>query len=120
MSQKEIHEDGKLKLEIIFDSQLIMVRWFGESKEREPIKFINPVFDKIYVKDSHSPLILDFTNLEYMNSSTVTPIVKQIERAKKQGRKLEIRYKKGLKWQELSFAALRVFVVPNQIEVNGI
>lgn len=120
MSNKEIHEDGKLKIEVTFDTNVTVIKWLGESKEREPIKFINPVFDKIYAKDSVNPLILDFTNLEYMNSSTVTPIVKQIERAKKQGRKLEIRYKKGLRWQELSFSALRVFVVPNQIEVNGI
>lgn len=117
---REIHEDGKLKLEVIFDSHVTLIKWLGESKEREPIKFINPLFDKIYTKDNQNPLILDFTNLEYMNSSTVTPIVKQIERARKQGRKLEIRYKKGVKWQELSFSALKVFVIPNQIEVTGI
>jgi hypothetical protein len=55
-----------------------------------------------------------------MNSSTVTPIVKQIEKARQSKRKLEIHYKSNLKWQELSFSALRVFLVPGLIEVKGI
>ena len=37
---------------------------------------------------------MDFTAFEYMNSSTVTPIVKQLERAKKENRKITIHYKK--------------------------
>ncbi len=120
MYNKEIHEDGRLKLEIHYQPDKVIVIWLGESKEREPIKFIAPVFEKIYQKDSTNPLILDFTKLDYMNSSTVTPIVKQIEKARQLKRKLEIHYKSGLKWQELSFSALRVFLVPGLIEVKGI
>ena len=75
---------------------------------------------KIEVKYTESEILMDFTHFEYMNSSTVTPIVKQLERAKKENRKVTIHYKKGLKWQELSFAALRVFNIPGLIEVVGI
>ena len=63
---------------------------------------------------------MDFTQFEYMNSSTVTPIVKQLERARKENRKVTITYKKGLKWQDLSFAALKVFNIPGLIEIIGI
>lgn len=120
MYNKEIHEDGRLKLEVHYQPDKVIVNWLGESKEREPIKFITPVFDAIYQKDASNPIILDFTKLDYMNSSTVTPIVKQIEKARKAGRKLEIHYSHALKWQELSFSALRVFLVPGLIEVLGV
>lgn len=120
MSTVETHQDGKLTLEVRYDSTGVHVKWLGESKEREPVRFINPVFDSIYKKDSKNPITLDFTNLEYMNSSTVTPVVKLLEHAKKNNRKMIIHYKKGLKWQELSFSALKVFIVPGLIEVVGV
>lgn len=120
MSAIETHQDGRLTLEISFEPSQVTVKWLGESKEREPIKFISPVFEHIYSKDSKNPIVMDFTKLEYMNSSTVTPIVKQIEHAKRENRKITIYYKKGLKWQELSFSALRVFNIPGIVEVTGI
>ena len=107
MSEIKTYEENRLKLEVNFGESQIIIRWLGESKDREPIKFL-------------APIIMDFTGFEYMNSSTVTPIVKQLERAKKENRKVTIHYKKGLKWQELSFAALRVFNIPDLIEVVGI
>lgn len=120
MSEIKYYEENRLKIEVIYDESQIIVRWLGESKDREPIKFITPIFDTIYIKNHTKPLIMDFTQFEYMNSSTVTPIVKQLERAKKESRKVTIKYKKALKWQELSFAALRVFNIPGLIEVVGI
>jgi hypothetical protein len=120
MPNKETHQDGKLILEIHYKPNQVIVKWLGESKEREPVKFINPVFDGIYSKDPKNPILLDFTHLEYMNSSTVTPIVKIIEHAKKENRKIQIQYKKGLKWQELSFTALKVFAVPGLVEVISV
>lgn len=120
MSEIKTYEENRLKLEVNFGESQIMIRWLGESKDREPIKFLTPIFDAIYLKNQTTPIVMDFTAFEYMNSSTVTPIVKQLERAKKENRKITIHYKKGLKWQELSFAALRVFNIPDLIEVVGI
>jgi hypothetical protein len=120
MSSVEIHENGKLKLEVRFESQRMVVKWLGESKDREPIQFISPLFERLYQRDSSNPILLDFTELSYLNSSTVTPIVKQLEKARKANRKMEIRYSKSLKWQDLSFSALKVFAIPGLIDINGV
>lgn len=120
MSEIKTYEENRLKIEVKYTESEILIKWFGESKDREPTKFLTPIFDTIYTRNTDKPLLMDFTHFEYMNSSTVTPIVKQLERAKKENRKVTIHYKKGLKWQELSFAALRVFNIPGLIEVVGI
>lgn len=120
MSEIKTYEENRLKLEVNYGESEILIKWLGESKDREPTKFLSPIFDAIYTRNQTKPLIMDFSQFEYMNSSTVTPIVKQLERAKKENRKVTIRYKKGLKWQELSFAALRVFNIPGLIDVVGI
>lgn len=120
MSLPVVFEDGRLKLEVKYESSRVSVKWLGESKEREPIRFISSVFEQIYEKDNHSPLYLDFTDLEYMNSSTVTPIVKQLEKAKKENRKITVVFRKSLKWQELSFSALKVFSIPEKVEIIGL
>jgi hypothetical protein len=120
MSEIKSYQENLLKIEVKFDESEILIKWLGESKDREPTKFLTPIFDSIYTRNQTKPLVMDFTHFEYMNSSTVTPIVKQLERAKKENRKVTIQYKKGLKWQELSFAALKVFNIPGLIEVIGI
>lgn len=120
MSETKTYEENRLKLEVKYGESEITINWLGESKDREPTKFLTPIFDAIYTRNTSKPLIMNFTKFEYMNSSTVTPIVKQLERAKKENRKVTIQYKKGLKWQELSFAALKVFNIPGLIEVVGI
>jgi hypothetical protein len=120
MSEIKSYQENRLKIDINYGESKIIVKWLGESKDREPTKFITPIFDAIYTKNQTLPLVMDFTEFEYMNSSTVTPIVKQLERARKEKRKITVQYKKGLKWQELSFAALKVFNIVDLIEVIGI
>ena len=120
MSEIKTYEENRLKIEVKYGESETFIHWYGESKDREPTKFLSPIFETIYARNQQKPIILDFTHFEYMNSSTVTPIVKQLERAKKDNRKITIHYKKGLKWQELSFAALRVFNIPGLIDVVGI
>ena len=54
-------------------------------------------------------MILDFCNIEYMNSSTITPIIKILERAKRSKVSATVIYLGALKWQHLIFSALEIF-----------
>ena len=66
-------------------------------------------------------ITMDFQNLSYMNSSTITPIIKILDRAKKGMNKITITYQKALKWQELNFTALEVFrTEDNRLEIKGL
>jgi hypothetical protein len=65
-------------------------------------------------------LLLDFRDVAYMNSSTFTPIIKVLEKARVGDAQVTVLYAKGLKWQEVSFTALTIFQTRDgRIEVRG-
>lgn len=59
MSEIKTYEENRLKLEVNFGESQITIRWLGESKDREPIKFLTPIFDAIYAKSHTIPMIMD-------------------------------------------------------------
>jgi hypothetical protein len=66
-------------------------------------------------------IVMDFQKLEYMNSSTITPVIRILHEAKKNGSKVHVIYQKGLKWQELSFSALTIFQTDDgRIQIRGV
>ena len=123
MNDKQIFENGLLKLEVMENSDSISVDWKGKSTERNPGKFITPILLRILKNssDKNKRIVLDFRNLLYMNSSTITPIIKILERARKSNKNLTVLYNKSLKWQELNFSAIEIFQTKDQrILIKGI
>jgi hypothetical protein len=49
--------------------------WRGISDSRNPDEFLEPVFRHVLSKAQGCQLEIDFTGLEFMNSSTVSPII---------------------------------------------
>lgn len=101
----------------------IYLQWTGKSIEREPSKFITPILVNVIGKSSvsHKKVILDFRELHYMNSSTITPIIKILERAKRGKSQVTVLYQKSLKWQEVIFSALEIFRTKDQkVEIAGL
>jgi hypothetical protein len=100
-----------LSLTVIDEPSGIGILWKGRSTSRDPAEFIIPILTKALDRATslRCPLNLDFRNIEYFNSSTITPVVRLIEEAKRRGATLLIHYDKKLRWQELSFSALQVF-----------
>ncbi|MCK5603724.1 hypothetical protein KAR91_17690 [Candidatus Pacearchaeota archaeon] len=99
------------------------MRWTGISIEREPTRFITPVLVDVIKKssDRNKRIILDFRELAYMNSSTITPVIKILERAKRGETQIEVVYKKSLKWQDLIFTALEIFQTNDRrVEIKGL
>ena len=52
---------------------------------------------------------MDFKKFQYMNSSTVTPIVQMLEYAKRENVALTFLYDNNRTWQELNFQAMKIF-----------
>ena len=60
---------------------------------------------------------LDFSNLVYMNSSTLSPFIKILEKIRVGDGQITLLYKKTLKWQDISFSAFAIFQTSdNRIE----
>lgn len=123
MNTSEEYKNGALSIQIVENDTTIDVKWDGKSVEREPAKFVSPILIKVLkmASDDNKRIIMDFRNLSYMNSSTITPIIKILERAKKGLSKITIIYQQSLKWQELNFTALEVFATEdNRLEIRGV
>ena len=112
-----------LTLTISEEPAAVLVTWMGRSTAREPAEFLIPILMKALDRAAElkQPLTLDFRKIEYFNSSTITPVVRMLEEAKRRGAQLTIHYDKKLRWQELSFSALQVFHTGDQrIKVLGV
>ena len=123
MIKPEKYTNKNLSIEVTEHESTIDVKWEGKSIDREPSKFISPILVKVLEMASalNKRITMDFQNLSYMNSSTITPIIKILDRAKKGMTEITITYQKTLKWQELNFSALEVFrTEDNRLEIKGL
>lgn len=116
-------QQNALTLELRDDEAQVSLTWLGRSTHREPSAFIVPVLSRAVElgRVRSRPLVLDFRAMAYMNSSTITPIIRLLSKAMRTVNRVCVIYKKELKWQELSFSALEVFQTPDQrIEIRGV
>jgi hypothetical protein len=121
--EKETFVGNLLKIELEEKKDAITINWSGKSVDREPGKFITPILVNAIRRSSglNKKIILDFRELAYMNSSSITPVIKILERAKRGRTQIRVVYKKSLKWQDLSFSALEIFKTRDgRVEIKGL
>lgn len=110
------YKNDQLTLELTESDDMIQVVWKGRSIARDPGEFITPLLVRIVKLSSNQAkrIIFDFTEMEYMNSSTITPIVKILERARRGSTRISVVYDAKMKWQELIFDALKIFATKDK------
>lgn len=122
MPETTVHTSNHLTIAVSREPAAVFVIWSGRSTEREPSLFVTPILTAALEEAAALPgtLVIDFSTLEFMNSSTITPLSKILERARESGANCEVRYRKDLNWQELSFSALRIFeTADGRIRIRG-
>lgn len=113
---------GELTLELSQTPHELRLRWRGKSTDREPGHFLVPVLAEAFesARAAGVPLVLDFAELDYMNSSTFTPVVKALDDSRRLSVPVVLEYSLSRRWQALSFSALRTFeTLDGRIKVNG-
>ncbi|HET9625657.1 MAG TPA: hypothetical protein VFP84_30035 [Kofleriaceae bacterium] len=98
----------------------LQLLWKGKSNSRHPLEMLTPYFRDVLAAAAARglPLELHFEKLEHFNSSTITSIIKLIQDARLRAVKLVLVYDSALKWQKLSFDALRVFAKDDLLELR--
>jgi hypothetical protein len=115
--------NGPLTLRLVDGPESVRLLWQGQSVAREPAPFLVPVLTKALELGSRNnrPIVIDFQELEYLNSSTITPVIRVLEQARRGKQEVTVVYRKDLKWQAMSFTALELFRTPDKrIEVLGV
>lgn len=123
MEKKISYVCNLLKIVVQENNDYITMRWTGKSVERNPGIFINPILVELANRNNECSkrIVMDFQKLDFMNSSTITPLIKILERANKGKMNVTIQYRKNLKWQDLSFSALKIFQTKDKrVEIKGI
>jgi hypothetical protein len=103
---------GDLKIQVVQRAPaLLELLWTGKSNARNPTATLQPYFSQVLAvaTEQKTALELHFEKLEHFNSSTITAIIQLIQEARTKSVKLTIVFDHAVKWQKLSFDALRVF-----------
>ena len=113
---------GDLKLTNGQRSDVIELTWLGRSNDRHPGKVLMPYFQGVLAEavERGVSLELHFQKLEHFNSSTITMIIQLIQEARSKGVRLVMNYDQALKWQKISFDALRVFAKDDLFQLRPI
>ncbi len=82
------------------------IEWIGISDARDPSAVIDPFLDKLVTKLEAERTVVDFRALKYINSPTVTTIVKLVRLLDAKKIKTEVIYDQSIKWQQSAFSAL--------------
>ena len=76
-STQKFERDG-LTIQARQAGQAVLVEWRGVSDSRDPAAFLAPYLNRLLAKLESASVVVDFTRLEYMNSATVSPIIRFI------------------------------------------
>ena len=99
----------------------LTLTWRGKSDDRYPDKVLKPFFARVLARAGArgGGVEMHFELLDHFNSSTISSLIRFIQDARQQGVKLVIVYNQALKWQKLSFDALRVFAKDDLLELRA-
>lgn len=111
----ESFAQGDLRIDVEEDPTSIRLAWTGKSNARNPSSLLSPFFSPLVesATGTKRTLVLEFHKLEHFNSSTITAIILLIQECRAKGVRLSLKFDQNVKWQKLSFDALRVFVKPD-------
>lgn len=86
----------------------------GKSNSRDPGKVLKPWFDEVLTMAAHkkAQVVLHFEKLQYFNSSTIAALIQMLNAAQDKKVALELVYDGKLRWQTLSFDALKRAIRP--------
>lgn len=97
-----------LHLDIEEMENTVFLRWKGISRHINPGSFLDPYLTKTLNNLKGKSLVMDFTQLETMNSSTMLPIIKFFKKLEDNKIESQIKYNNQLNWQKSSFLTLKI------------
>ncbi|MCP5500943.1 MAG: hypothetical protein H7A25_13630 [Leptospiraceae bacterium] len=86
----------------------VILKWKGKSEFRNPSEILNPYFDEILSELKSAELHVDFTGLEFMNSSTFPAILNFMKKCDQLSLKTLFIYNASSEWQNASFKPLKM------------
>jgi hypothetical protein len=104
----ERHELGDLTLAVSTEPAGVLVQWFGRSNAQTPETVVGPYLNTAMARamSLRLPLVHDFTQLAFFNSSTISALLRHFREVEGRGVVVHVRYAMQQRWQRTFFAAL--------------
>jgi hypothetical protein len=101
------YQTDQLTIESHRNRDQLTIRWLGRSEARDPGRALQPVLEAVGADVAGAASVeFDFRSLEYMNSSTIHPILKLVQAASTKSTRVRVIYDASKNWQRLSFMAM--------------
>ena len=106
-----------LEIRSVDDGKVLRLAWIGEASMRDPTAAISPYLSRaVEAAQGQRDLVLDFSQLAFMNSSTLLPIVEAVRRMQESHVTGRLLYRKDVSWQRVGHACMKNLL----ISMNGI
>ena len=103
----ESFKSGELTLAVSESEGTVTIAWLGVSDAREPGRELNPYLAALAPKLAGKKVDVDFRNLEYMNSGTVSPIIQFARALDQLGIATRLVFDAKVGWQRVNFVSLK-------------
>ncbi|MDZ4725695.1 MAG: hypothetical protein SH817_06040 [Leptospira sp.] len=114
---------NKLNINVNVEDQnnLVRIIWSGTSDDISPGKILTPYLSNIADEIGGRKLSIELYDLEFMNSSTVPPIVQFIKYCSQKNIDILILYSSSKEWQKFSFKSFETFaIVYKNLKISAI
>jgi hypothetical protein len=113
---------GELRIDSQVDPECLRLVWHGRSAARDPRSVLVPYFELAIevARRSGTAVQMHFEGLEYFNSSTIAALIDAIRLGAEHRVPMVMIYKENVRWQRMSFDALRMFTREHDFQLRGI
>jgi hypothetical protein len=113
---------GELHIDYKVDPECLRLVWHGRSAAQDPRAVLIPYFERAIdvAQRSGTPIEMHFEGLDYFNSSTIAALIDAIRIGAERRVPLVMIYKQGVRWQRMSFDALRMFTHEHDFQLRGV
>src|SRR4051812_47404025 len=99
--------NDRLTIECSVAKPVYTLVWRGECDFRNPLEVLGPTLNRLIPELYDRKVVLDFRQLTFMNSSSVTPILSFIKAVCMKGIPVHLIYTASLSWQRTTASSMR-------------
>lgn len=107
MSGVELFSEHALSIEVSDTGANARVTWRGKSDIREPGNKLIPFLDQLAERLNSRKVTVDFRRFEYMNSATVSSIIRFVRKLDSNGASIVLVYDPLIDWQRVNFLCMK-------------
>jgi len=113
---------GELRIDSIAVPECVRLVWYGRSAMHDPRAVLVPYFEQAIeaARRCGAPVEMHFEGLDYFNSSTIAALIDAIRLGGEHRVPLVMVYKASVRWQRMSFDALRMFTHEHDFQLRAV